>query len=72
MEPPEEHNALAVKVARLYHYHGLITVRIARQLAGLVIASVAGIDRLFATLHVGAHPVFSEMAPAQSEMACNG
>jgi hypothetical protein len=41
-------------------------------LAGLAIAPVAGIDRLFATLHVGAHPAFAERAPAQSEMACYG
>jgi uncharacterized protein len=41
-------------------------------LAGLAIAPVAGIDRLFATLHVGAHPAFAELAPAQSEMAFYG
>jgi uncharacterized protein YcaQ len=41
-------------------------------LAGLAIVPVAGIDRLFATLHVGAHPAFTELAPAQSEMACYG
>ena len=41
-------------------------------LAGLAIAPVAGIDRLFATLHVGAHPALAELAPAQSEMAGYG
>jgi uncharacterized protein len=49
-----------------------ILVRAQYLLAGLAMAPVAGIDRLFATLHVGPHPAFAELAPAQSERACYG
>jgi hypothetical protein len=41
-------------------------------LSSLVIASVAGLDRLFVTLQIEAHPAFAELAPAQSEVAPYG
>jgi hypothetical protein len=48
------------------------SVDAARLRALINVAPVAGIDRLFATLHIEAHPAFAEMAPAQSEMASYG
>lgn len=62
----------AVGAARLCKGEELCLMASWLGLRGLAIAPVAGIDRLFATLQVEAHPAFAELAPAQSEMACYG
>jgi uncharacterized protein YcaQ len=41
-------------------------------LSSLAIAPLAGIDRLFATLHIDAHPALAELVPAQSEVTSYG
>ena len=41
-------------------------------LSNLAVAPAARVDRLFATLPVGARPSFDEPAPAQSEMVFHG